>query len=160
MSSSPPSVFGHGFRVRERMVGWHELVHGPAGQLPLSFEGEWGPDRVRDWLDPRRPTFLWQEIRGTVTAAGLCGPTPFRGTLSLEYVGPRRIRYALDFDVDGRPHRLVGDKENLRWWNLLVTHTTCFVTITDLTTGALVSRGTVLFRLRDLPGLLRIRRAS
>ena len=158
---SPPGRggSGHGFRVRERMSGWHERVDGAGERRPLSFEGEWGPDRLRDWLDPRSPAFLWQEIRGTISADGLCAAAPFRGTLSLQYVGLRRIRYVLDFDVDGRPHRLLGDKENLRWWNLLVTHTTCFVTVTDLSTGRLVSRGTVLFRLRDLPGLLWIRRA-
>ena len=151
----------HGFRVRESMVGHHEFVdgQGPPGMLPLRFEGEWGPDRVRDWLDPRKPSFLWQEIHGTVTAGGLCGPVPFEGTLELRYFTERRIRYTLDFDVGGRAMRLVGDKENLRWWNLLVTHTTCFTTITELSSGRLVSRGTVLFRLRDLPGLMRIRRA-
>lgn len=148
-----------GFRVRERMVGWHELT-ADGVRRPLSFEGEWGPDSVRAWADPRKPTFLWQRMRGTIDADGLCAAAPFEGTLQLEYFGPRRIRYTLDFDAGGRALRLVGDKENLRWWNLLVTHTTCFVTITELATGALVSRGTVLFRMRDLPGLLRPRRAS
>lgn len=146
-----------GFRVRERMVGWHDAQDG-RGQRPLSFAGEWGPDSVRAWLDPRAPTFLWQEMRGTISAEGLCEDAPFEGTLALEYFGKRRIRYTLDFDAGGRKLRLVGDKENLRWWNLLVTHTTCFVTLTDLSTGALVSRGVVLFRLRDLPGLLVPRR--
>ncbi len=156
---SPARPPGRGFRVRERMSGWHGLADGPPVRRPLRFEGEWGPDRLRDWLDPRSPAFLWQEIRGTLTAVGLCEEAPFRGTLSLDYFGLRRIRYVLDFDVAGRPHRPVGDKDGLRWWNLLVTHTTCAVTVTELPTGRLVTRGTVRFRLRDLPGLLRIRRA-
>jgi hypothetical protein len=151
-----------GFRVRERMVGWHEFTEGrgPTGRAPLSFEGTWGPESVRDWVDPRKPTFLWQEMEGTLTAGGLCDGAPFHGTLALEYFGLRRIRYTLDFEAGGRTLRLVGDKENLRWWNLAVSHSTCFVTVTDLATSCLISRGVVLFRLRDLPGLLRVRRAA
>lgn len=145
-----------GFRAREVMSGWHEFAEGrgPGGRHPFAFRARWGPDSVRDWLNPRKPTFLWQELDGEVSAGGLCDWTPCSGTLQLQYVGLRRIRYDFDFVVDGVTYQYVGDKENLRWWNLAVTHTTCFGVVSERRTGALVSRGTTLFHLRDLPRLL------
>lgn len=148
-----------GFRAREIMRGWHEFHDGwpPGGRHPFAFRASWGPDRLRDWLDPRKPTFLWQELDGEVRAGGLCDWTPCRGTLHLQYWPDRRIRYDFDFQVDGRTFRYVGDKQNLRWWNLAVTHTTCFGVLTERATGRLVSTGVTLFHLRDLPGLLAVR---
>ncbi|MCB9688465.1 MAG: hypothetical protein H6735_25740 [Alphaproteobacteria bacterium] len=151
-----------GFRAREIMRGYHEFAEGmgPPGRHPFTFRASWGPDRLRDWLDPRKPTFLWQELTGEVDADGLCEAAPCRGTLHLRYVPDRTIRYVFEFDDDhGRALRYEGTKENLRPWNLLVTHTTCFGTVTEVATGRLVSRGVTFFRLRDLPGLLAVRAA-
>jgi hypothetical protein len=145
-----------GFRTREVMRGWHELAdgEGPPGRHPFEFRARWGPDSIRDWLDPRKPTFLWQELDGEVLAGGLCDWTPCQGTLHLQYVPERRIRYDFDFQVGERVLRYVGEKTNLRLWNLAVTHTTCYGVVTDRRTGKLVSTGTTLFHLRDLPRLL------
>ena len=145
-----------GFRARELMRGWHEFADGagPPGRQPFSFRASWGPDSIRDWLNPTRPTFLWQELEGTVSAGGLCADAPCRGTLELDYFRRRRIRYDFDFDVAGTTYRYVGEKTNLRLWNLAVTHTTCYGVVTERRTGKLVSTGTTLFHLRDLPRLL------
>jgi hypothetical protein len=146
-----------GFRAREVMRGHHEFVDGagPAGRHPFAFRATWGPDRLRDWLDPRKPTFLWQTLEGEVLAGGLSdGWTPCSGTLHLQYWPERRIRYTFEFDADGVRYRYLGDKSNLRWWNLAVTHTTCTHAVTEQATGRLVSTGLTLFHLRDLPRFL------
>lgn len=147
-----------GFRAQELMRGWHEFADGagPPGRQPFEFRVRWGPDSLRDWLNPRGPGFLWQELEGSVLPGGLAGWTPCQGTLQLEYFGPRRIRYDFDFDVDGATYHYRGEKTNLRWWNLAVTHTTCYGVVTERRTGRLVSTGTTLFRLRDLPRLLAV----
>ncbi|MEQ1504732.1 MAG: hypothetical protein ABMB14_21015 [Myxococcota bacterium] len=147
-----------GFRAREVMRGEHEFVDGagPPGPHPFVFRATWGPESVRDWLDPRKPTFLWQELDGEVLAGGLCDWTPCQGTLHLQYLGRRRIRYEFDFEVDGVVYRYLGDKSNLRWWNLAVTHTTCAGVVTERATGRLVSTGTTRFHLRDLPRFLAV----
>ena len=63
------------------------------------------------------------------------------------------------FDVAGTTYRYVGEKTNLRLWNLAVTHTTCYGVVTERRTGKLVSTGTTLFHLRDLPRLLLVQPA-
>ena len=145
-----------GFRTTEAMQGTHEFRDGrtPAGPFPFEFRVTWGPDRLGPWLDPTSPRFLWQPLEGEVLAGGLCGWTPCKGTLALEYLGRRRIRYELDFEVDGTVYRWVGEKVDIRPWNLLVSHTTCHGTLTELATGKLVSTAVVTFRLRDLPRML------
>lgn len=147
-----------GFRARELMRGYHEFVdgYGPGGRHPFAFRARWGPDSLRDWLDPRKPTFLWQELEGEVCAGGLCDWTPIRGTLHLQYLRERRIRYDFDFTVDGRTFHFLGDKVNVRWWNLATSHTTCFGVLSERATGRIVSTGVTLFHLRDLPRLLAI----
>lgn len=146
-----------GFRVTEVMRGTHERRDGqpPSGPQPFALRVTWGPDRLREWLDPTSPRFLWQRLEGEVLAGGLVeGWVPCRGTLSLEYLGRRRIRYELDFEGPEGVLRFAGEKVNIRPWNLLVSHTTCTGTITDLATGRLVSTVVVTFRLRDLPRML------
>lgn len=146
-----------GFRVTEVMSGTHERCdgQGPRGPRPFAFRVTWGPDRLIDWANPASDRFLWQPLEGEVSAGGLCdGWAPCRGTLALEYFGRRRIRYELDFEAPGGVLRFVGEKVNIRPWNLLVSHTTCTGTITELATGRLVSSAVVTFRLRDLPRLL------
>ena len=145
-----------GFRVTETMRGWHELRDGPGGRLPFEFSARWGPDRFSEWIDPRKPTFLWQELDGEVSAGGLCNRAPCHGTLHLRYFPDRAIRYDFDFDADGVGYHYSGEKVNLLPWNLLVSHTTCYGVVTARATGRLVSTGVTLFRLRDLPSFLNI----
>ena len=142
-----------GFKTTETMSGYHELTAEP-GRKSFAFRADWGPDRLRDWLNPTSERFLWQELRGEVQAEGLCDWTPCEGTLSLEYFGPRRIRYSFDFVVDGVTYRYVGDKVGIALWNLAVSHTTCVGVITELESGRLISTSVVWFKLRHLPSLV------
>jgi hypothetical protein len=145
-----------GFRIDETMRGWHEPLDEPGARRRFELRCSWGPDRLGEWLDPRGPGFLWQELTGTVEAEGLtAGPAPARGTLELDYLGARRIRYRVDFPrADGAPLRFLGDKVELRPWNLLVSHTTCTGSIVELGSGRLLSTVALTFRLRDLPRML------
>lgn len=145
-----------GFRVAETMRGWHEPLAHPGQRAPFALTCRWGPDRLGTWLNPLGPGFLWQELSGTVTAVGLTdGPAPARGTLELDYLGARRIRYRVDFPgADGATLRFLGDKVDLRPWNLLVSHTTCTGSVIDLASGRQLSSVLVRFRLRDLPAML------
>lgn len=145
-----------GFQTSELMRGQHEFHDGagPEGVHPFAFRVRWGPERLRDWLNPTHAGFLWQELRGEVLVGGLCDWTPCAGTLHLQYFGYRRIRYDFDFDVGDTTYHYVGDKKNVRPWNLPVSHTTCFGVVTERATARLVSTSVVLFHLRDLPGML------
>lgn len=143
-----------GFRLHERMIGTHifEPGQGPEGRLPFSFEGLWGPPRLGPWLNPKSPDFLTQPFEGTVTAGGIGERVPMRGELALRYVSSASIRYAFTFSHDSRTYRYVGEKVNIRPWNLPVSHTTCFGTLTC--DGILVSRSVTHFRLASLPRFL------
>jgi hypothetical protein len=143
-----------GFRITEVMSGTHELRDGPPGPRPFSFDVTWGPDRLGEWANPFGAGFLWQPLEGRLTAEGLCERARCKGTLTLEYFARRRIRYELDFEAGGVPHRFVGEKVNIRPWNLLVSHTTCTGTIVELATGRLVSTAVVTFKMRTLPSFL------
>jgi hypothetical protein len=145
-----------GFRMDEVMSGTHEFEPGcgPAGKLPLSFRVTWGPDDLRKWLDPRGGSFLTQPLTGTVTVGGLCQDAPCTGRLELRYFDEHALRYTLDFLGCGVPYHYVGEKVNIRLWNLPVSHTTCYGRLTDADTGRLVSRSVTHFRLSTVPAFL------
>ena len=46
--------------------------------------------------------------------------------------------------------RFVGEKREIRPWNLHRTHTTCYAEVRELASDALISRAVVRFALREL----------
>ena len=122
--------------------------------MPFAFRIQWGPKRLRAWLNPFSDRFLWQPLKGEVRVGGLCDWTPCVGTLSLEYFSTRSIRYSFDFDVEGKRYRFGGDKVGIALWNLPVTHTTCTGAIRELGSGKLMSTTACWFKFRDLPSLV------
>jgi hypothetical protein len=152
-----------GFRIDELMSGYHRFHDGagPSGKHPFAFRVTWGPDRLRDWINPLSDRFMWQELSGEVQVGGLSTAwAPCTGTLELLY-HQRRIRYVFDANVEGRHLRYVGEKVNISPINLPFSHTTCFGTLTEQGTGRLLSTSVVTFKLRHLPGfLLTARRAA
>ena len=138
-----------GFSIEETMSGTQvfEPGMGPEGELPFSFTVTWGPSNLKEWGDPRGENFLVQPLCGTVTAEGLCGATPCEGTLSLRYFRNYSIRYEFTFEQSGVHYRYVGEKVNIKPWNLPVSHTTCFGTLTQRDSGQLVARSVTHFRL-------------
>ena len=147
---------GVGFLMDETMAGEHEFApgFGPPGKRRLEFRVTWGPKSLLRWLTPGGSDFLRQGLAGTITAEGLCEAAPCTGTLELRYFSDQKIRYAFDFEAGGRRLRYLGEKVDLRPWNLHVTHTTCYGRITEVDSGALVSTSVVRFWLTGLPGFL------
>jgi NADP-dependent 3-hydroxy acid dehydrogenase YdfG len=146
-----------GFRIDEEMTGDHELEpgFGAPGRRPMSFRATWGADDVGAWLTRGAPL----RLDGHVSIGGLVENAPCSGTLELRY-GEGRIRYAFDFTADGRPYHYVGEKVNIRPWNLPTSHTTCVGRVTDAD-GRLVSTSVVHFRLARLPAFVAsLRRAG
>jgi hypothetical protein len=150
-----------GFRVDESMSGSHRFVRDfPPGkvaagtELPLSFQATWGHPHLSQFLNPRGGDFLFALLDGTVTAGGITGEAPIKGTLELRYFQDALIRYTFEFEALDRQFRFVGEKRDLRPWNLHRTHTTCHGTLTDLTTDEVISEAVVRFDLWRLHRLL------
>ncbi len=146
-----------GFAMDEVMSGTHRFVEGagPAGERPMSFRVTWGTRRLWPYLNPRDANFMSNFLEGTVTVDGLVEDAPCRGRLDLLYFSDAKIRYTFDFkDAAGRPYRYIGEKVNIRPWNLHRTHATCYGTITDLESGKDISKSVLYFRWNTLPSFL------
>lgn len=146
-----------GFMLDEVMVGSHHFVNeaGPQGEHPMSFEVSWGSRRMLPYLNPLNPRFLSNFLEGTVSVGGLVERARCRGTLDLRYFTEAAIRYNFTFkDDQGRALRYIGEKVNIRPWNLHRTHTTCYGTITDLNTNQEISKSILYFELQTLPAFL------
>jgi len=145
-----------GFATDEVMTGYHRFEPGlgPTGELPIELRLTWGPPNLIEWLDPADDAFMQHQLEGTVTLGGWAEDIPCCGTLELLYFTKHLIRYTFTFDHGGASYRFVGEKVNVKLWNLPVSHTTCFGRITDLVTGKLVSTSVTHFRLRTLPAFL------
>lgn len=142
-----------GFLMDEVMSGNHEFEPGagPAGRKKFEFKVTWGPKNLVRFANPLNGGFMTCSLNGTVTAAGLCTDAPCSGTLELAYFTEGKIRYTFDFKVDGTAYHFVGEKVNIRPWNLPVSHTTCFGTLVEKKTGKLVSKSVTFFRFHTTP---------
>lgn len=135
------------FKMKETMEGYHELD--PGKRLPLRFDCVWGPPNLNIFLDYRDPMFLTCILKGTISAEGLCQDAPISGLLYLNY--PKgNITYEFTFNVDGKLYLFTGQKVNIKPWNLLTSHTTCFHTIIEpWNNEKLVSTGVTFFKLKN-----------
>ena len=143
-----------GFMLDEVMTGTHHFVNksGPAGEHPMSFRVSWGTRHLASYINPFNPGFMSNWLEGTVTVGGLVTDAPCRGTLDLAYFTEAKIRYTFDFQDDqGTPYRYIGEKVNLRPWNLHKTHTTCYGTIVNLKNNKEVSKSIVYFKFETTP---------
>lgn len=145
-----------GFVMDEVMTGDHEFEpeFGEPGRRPMEFRSTWGPRRLSEWLNPLGDKFLWQELTGAITVDGLCANVPATGSLELKYFTEHILRYKLNFEVGGTAYEFVGEKVNIRPWNLPVSHTTCYGVLTEVETGRLVSKSVTHFRLKTAPAFL------
>ena len=150
-----------GFSMHEKMTGTHDFEPGCGleGRQLLEFEVDWGPRSLREFFTPGSG-FLRAGLEGYVTVGGLCERAPCRGTFDLRYFTDRRIRYEFEFEADGERYRYIGEKVNILLWNLPVSHTTCFGTLTKLSSGELISRSVTFFRLATAPSFLASLRLS
>jgi len=145
-----------GFQMDEIMSGEHEFEpeFGTEGKFPFEFQVTWGPKEMGAWLNPKSNTFMVQPLKGTVSVGGLCSDTPCEGTLELRYFKDHKIRYNFEFKVDDVEYVFLGEKVNIKPWNLPISHTTCFGVLTEKSTGKLVSRSITHFRLKTSPAFL------
>ena len=153
-----------GFIMKEIMTGRHEFERGfgPEGKRPMEFRVTWGPEDAGAFLDSRDKEYMRSGLAGTVTIDGLCSDAPCAGTLELRYFIDAKIVYRFEFETGGKSYRFLGEKRNIRPWNLPVSHTTCYGELTEAESGRLVSRSVTRFRLRTLPAFLasfRLKRA-
>ena len=145
-----------GFKIDEVMSGEHEFVGdaGPPGKLPMEFCVTWGPEHLSNWANPIGENFMSQPLKGEVRIGGLCKSAPCQGTLELRYFSEAKIRYNFDFTVGIKKYHFVGEKTDIRPWNLHKTHTTCYGTLTEVGTGEVISKSITYFRFSTLPSFL------
>ncbi|MBU2488142.1 MAG: hypothetical protein KKA60_02000 [Proteobacteria bacterium] len=145
-----------GFSMDEVMSGSHQFEPGmgPPGRHPFEFRVTWGPRNMAKWANPLNEEFMTQPLEGTVTVGGMCYRVPCKGTLELAYFTEGKIRYTFEVSVEGKDYHFVGEKVNIRPWNLPVSHTTCFGTLVEKETGKLVSRSVTFFKLWRTPTFL------
>ena len=145
-----------GFATDEVQTGYHrfEPGMGPAGELPFELRVTWGPPSLLRWIDPADEEFMLHQLEGTVSIGGWADDIPCRGTLELLYVTKHLIRYTFTFEHEGVEYRYVGEKVNIKLWNLPVSHTTCFGRTTEAESGKLISTAVTVFRMRTLPAFL------
>ncbi len=142
-----------GFSIDETMSGYHEFEpgFGPPGEQPLEFRVTWGTRDFLDWVNRHGRRLPTQDLHGVISVGGLCENAPCHGTLELMYFDKKKIRYTLNFVVDDKPYRFIGEKVNIRPWNLPVSHTTCYGTLTEAETNRLVSRSVTYFHIKTMP---------
>ncbi len=145
-----------GFEMEELMSGHHEFEPGmgPEGKQPFEFCVKWGAADLSEWSSPKSDSFMTNFLEGTVTVGGLCYNAPCRGTLHLMYFSEYKIRYTFEFEANGKSYTFIGEKVNIKPWNLPVSHTTCYGTLTETETKKLVSRSLTFFKLRTAPSFI------
>lgn len=145
-----------GFLMDEVMSGKHEFEpgSGPEGRHPFEFRVTWGPKEITSWLNPLGNGFFTHGLEGKVTVGGLCEAAPCKGSMEVRYFKDHKIRYTFDFNVNGTDYHYVGEKVNIKPWNLPASHTTCFGVLTESETAKLVSRSVTHFRMRTIPAFL------
>lgn len=145
-----------GFAMDEIMSGDHEFAEGkgPKGRHVFEFKVTWGPKNISKWLNPFGGSFMTQPLDGTITVGGMCTDAPCSGTLTLAYFTEAKIRYDFEFEHDGKIYHFVGEKINIRPWNLHTSHTTCYGTMKEKQSGDLISRSVTHFRFRTTPAFI------
>ena len=146
--------------MSESMIGSHHFVHneGPPGELPMRFDVRWGTNDITK--GPK------MNLKGTISIGGLCKETPCRGSLELNYLSENKLKYTIHFEPFNTPGSLnygkyfyVGEKVNIKPWNLPVSHTTCYGTLID-PRKKIISRSVTHFKLNTIPAFLKSLRFS
>jgi hypothetical protein len=95
-----------GFEFCETMAGSYHLLAAPDAERPISFTIR---VRSRPWLGFLRRREA--EIEGEVDAEGFADHRLLRGTLDLDVLRTRKLRYAFEFNGnDGQPYVFRGEK--------------------------------------------------
>ena len=143
-----------GFEIQETMSGYDDNGD------PFEFNVTWGID---DWKNiGKRPVNF--DLKGTVLFNNqIC---PCEGNLIIDYFETNSIKYNFNFiaNINSTNRKLIyiGEKINIKPWNLLTSHTTCFGVILGDYTKVLVIKTHTFFKLKTIPKFLfsfRLRRS-
>lgn len=129
-----------------------ESLHGT-----FRYEGE---ERSIGFQVTARANSVWQflhdrraELEGTIDAQGLAEQAPLRGTLVIDPLVGRVIRYDVAFDgLNDRSYHLIGQKD-INPTHPVESLTTLPVEISEIG-GNLRMRGLMHFQAKDLPAFL------
>lgn len=133
-----------GFSINEVMSGYDNALQ------PFVFDVRWGLMNVKDILKWGAIKF---NLEGTVHFKGRTSPC--YGHLIIDYFDTHTITYIFNFyDPDYGRLLYVGEKVNIKPWNLPVSHTTCFGTVSTYEDDTLVSRTLAFFKFRTIPKFL------
>lgn len=144
-----------GFKIDEVMEGYHYFEDdGRSVKRPMKFECAWGPDSIKIFLTPDPEIFMSAPLRGFVSIEGLCEKAPMEGIIEIDYFGRGTITYEFVFEVKGKWYSYRGEKVNIKPWNLLTSHTTCFGTLHGFD-GDLISRSVTFFKLKTIPKFIK-----
>lgn len=140
-----------GFKIYEEMIGTHEFISNdyPKVRHPFSFNITWRVDSIVNFFKPKKDNFLLGVVEGIINIGGLADNIPLKGTMELRYFKDKKIRYTLYFIFDKKSYKFIGEKVNIKFTNLVTSHTTCFGTIVEVDTLELISRSVTHFRLQD-----------
>ena len=139
-----------GFEIQETMSGYDDNGD------PFEFNVTWGVD---DWKNINMGPVKF-DLKGTVLFNNqIC---PCEGNLIIDYFGTNSIKYNFDFtaniDCANQPYyrklEYLGEKINIKPWNLLTSHTTCFGVILGDYSNDLVAKTNTFFKLKTIPKFL------
>lgn len=144
------------FYTNEVMEGTHDFEYEVMSKSsrPMWFDVNWGADSVKDFLNPFGDKFLTAKLNGYITVDGLCDRAECKGILALRYFADAKIIYNFTFSVNGIEYRFIGQKVNIKPWNILTSHTTCFGTLKEMYSDKLISTSTTFFKCRNILSLL------
>ena len=144
------------FKMSETMSGYHEFedASGPSGQMPFEFNIDWKTDSLTEWINPKNSNFMVNKVNGTISIGGLANNIPCSGNMEVRYFKDNKIKYDLNFSFKNKKYHFVGEKINIKPWNLPVSHTTCFGVLTEAKSKKLISKSVTFFSIKTLPSFL------
>jgi len=134
-----------GFKITETMSGYDDW------SCPFEFTVTWGIDDLKKILNRKILVF---DLDGYVTRRNR--KLKCKGYLTVDYFEKHEILYLLyfnDYYHTGKDYTYVGRKINIKPWNLLTSHTTCFGTIFD-NKRQLQDSNVTFFKLKTIPKFL------
>ena len=142
-----------GFTIDETMTGTHHFVGRgyPKGEFPFRFTLTWGTEDLIPFLNPLAGELgLTAEAKGIVNMGRFVEEAECSGTLELRYFTEAKIRYTFEFDKGRKRYRYVGEKVDIRPWNLHRSHTTCYGNLREVQSGKEISRSITYFKLNTM----------
>jgi len=137
-----------GFKFDEVMSGTHKF-ESQNEEFEMEFRVRWGPTDIIKWAENK----FTCPLEGVITIGKMCKNVPCKGTISLHY-WKGILKYDMWFTHCDVIYHYVGEKRNIRPWNLHKTHTTCYGVLTRAWNREVISKSVTHFRLKTLPAFL------